>query len=261
MTRIISALVLLPLVLGTLFWLPPWGTLVLALGALGAGVWELAILGEQDAEPLPRALMLLLSAAALVATATSWFPAEVVLLTALIVVGCLLVGEARPETDVLRRVGLILLPVFYLGLPLGAMVAVRRLDGPLVLSLLLATTIVSDTAQYYGGRRFGRRLLAPRVSPKKTVEGALSGIVVGGLVLPVAGAALLPASPVWLLWLVGLSLVGLGIAGDLFESLLKRSVGVKDSSGLIPGHGGVLDRVDSLLFAAPFYAGFLASLR
>lgn len=261
MTRVISGLALILLVVGVVAWLPPWATVILALVALLPAVSELATLGEQGSGPLPRGLMLVMAAMALIAVATSWVRVETVVLSALLMTGCLLVAEARPEVDVLRRAGVILLPVVYLGLPLGTMAAIRRIDGPLVLLLLLATTVISDTAQYYGGRRFGRRPLAPRVSPKKTLEGAVSGIVVGGLALPLLGSSLLPAAPFWLLWLVGLAVVGLGIAGDLFESLLKRSAGVKDSSSLIPGHGGVLDRVDSLLFAAPFYAGFLASLR
>jgi phosphatidate cytidylyltransferase len=174
--------------------------------------------------------------------------------------GAVVVSEGHPERDVLRRVAVMTLPMLYLALPIGAMVAIRRDAGPLVLLLLVATTVVSDTAQYYGGRMLGRRRLAPSISPKKTVEGAVSGFLVGALVLPVAGAWVWPAAPPWLLWVSGLVLVGLGIVGDLFESLLKRSVGVKDSSALIPGHGGILDRVDSLLFAAPFYYALLRGL-
>jgi phosphatidate cytidylyltransferase len=257
LTRILSALVLLPVVLGVLFWLPPWGTLALALAVLVPAVWELALLSEHGSGTLPRLLMLVAALAAAIAVGNRAFPAEIPLLAALVAVGAVLVAEARPDTDVLRKAGTTVLPILYLGLPIGAMVAIRRDRGAMVLVLLLATTIVSDTAQYYGGRLLGRRPLAPRVSPKKTIEGAVSGIVVGGLVLPVAGAYVLPAEPAWLLWIVGLALVGLGILGDLFESLIKRSAGVKDSSGLIPGHGGVLDRIDSLLFAAPFYYGFL----
>lgn len=260
MTRILSALVLLPLVLGVLFLLPPWGTLVLALAVVGLGVWEFAVLAEHGHGPLPRGVMFVAAALATIAVGSGGLPLETALLAALLATGAVAVGEGRPDQDVLRQVGVMLLPVLYVGLPIGAMVAVHRDRGPLVLLLLIATTIVSDTAQYYGGRLFGRRPLSPRISPKKTVEGAISGAVVGGLVLPLAGQWLLPGESSGVLWLIGLVLVGLGMLGDLFESLLKRSVGVKDSSSLIPGHGGVLDRVDSLLFAAPFFYGFLQVL-
>ena len=126
-------------------------------------------------------------------------------------------------------------------------------EGPAALFLLIATIIVSDTAQYYAGRLVGQRPLAPSISPKKTIEGAVAGFLFGGLALTVAGGWWLPDLPVALRVALGLAVVALGIAGDLFESMLKRSAGVKDSSSLIPGHGGVLDRIDALLFAAPVY--------
>ena len=112
---------------------------------------------------------------------------------------------------------------------------------------------MSDTAQYYTGRLTGRHLLAPAISPKKTVEGAIGGVVFGTLVFAVLGGWPLGRMPVALRVLVGVAIVLAGIAGDLFESMLKRSAGVKDSSSIIPGHGGILDRIDALLFAAPVY--------
>jgi phosphatidate cytidylyltransferase len=113
--------------------------------------------------------------------------------------------------------------------------------------------MVSDTGQYYTGRAFGKRLLAPAISPKKTIEGAAGGFVFGTAVMAIAGAWWLPSMPPAMRMVLGATIVALGIAGDLFESMLKRSASVKDSSGLIPGHGGVLDRIDALLFAAPIY--------
>ena len=117
----------------------------------------------------------------------------------------------------------------------------------------MLSIMVSDTAQFYAGRAFGRHLLAPQVSPKKTVEGAVGGFVFGSATMALAGGWWLPGVATGMRLLLGLAIVALGIAGDLFESLLKRAAGVKDSSALIPGHGGVLDRIDALLFAAPVY--------
>ena len=123
--------------------------------------------------------------------------------------------------------------------------------------LLLATVMVSDTAQYYGGRLFGRIPLSPTISPNKSVEGALCGVVAGvALVVVYAQPALGPSSLFHRVSL-GVIVVMLGIVGDLFESQLKRGVGVKDASALIPGHGGMLDRIDSLLFASPGFYLFL----
>ena len=141
----------------------------------------------------------------------------------------------------------------YVGAPLGMLVALQNLTGPKGTLLLMATIVVSDTAQYYTGRAFGRRPLAPTISPKKTVEGALGGMLIATAFMAIAMAFLFPATPVVVRVLLGLVVVFLGITGDLFESRLKRLAGMKDSSHLIPGHGGVLDRIDALLFAIPVF--------
>jgi phosphatidate cytidylyltransferase len=149
------------------------------------------------------------------------------------------------------------LAMLYLGLPLGALVAVHQLGGRGAVVLLIATVVVSDTAQYYAGRTFGRRPLAPELSPKKTVEGAIGGFLAAPIFLGVAGPALVPAARPLAFALVGIAMVIAGIAGDLFESMLKRAADMKDSSALIPGHGGVLDRIDALLFATPMFYLYL----
>jgi phosphatidate cytidylyltransferase len=144
--------------------------------------------------------------------------------------------------------------MLYIGLPLGAMVGVHVFGGRGGVLLLVATIAVSDTAQYYTGRLFGRHALSPRLSPKKTVEGALGGFVVAPAFLFFAGPYLVPVAQPLTVAALGLGLVACGIAGDLFESMIKRAGDVKDSASLIPGHGGVLDRIDALLFATPpFY--------
>jgi phosphatidate cytidylyltransferase len=180
-------------------------------------------------------------------------PVDVVLMSALVALGALTLPKWRGGREALGRAAATLFPLLYLGLPIGALVAIRQTHGPAVLFLLMLTVMMSDTAQYYTGRAFGRRLLSPAISPKKTIEGAVGGFVCGGLVLVLAGQWWLPTIPLWLRASVGVAIVALGITGDLFESMLKRSAGVKDSSSLIPGHGGVLDRIDALLFAAPVY--------
>jgi phosphatidate cytidylyltransferase len=142
----------------------------------------------------------------------------------------------------------------YIGMPLGMLVAVQGHSGWRATLLLLGTIVVSDSMQYYTGRLLGRHPLAPAISPKKTIEGAIGGVIFGTLFMTLVGARLLRVSGYGQLIMLGLLVVVFGICGDLFESRLKRSAGVKDSSSLIPGHGGVLDRIDALLFAVvPFY--------
>jgi phosphatidate cytidylyltransferase len=141
---------------------------------------------------------------------------------------------------------------WYIGLPMGMLAGIHAAGGRWVTLLLIGTIVVSDSAQYYTGRAFGRRPLAPVISPKKTVEGAIGGVVFGTLFVVFFELAGLNRDLTWRIML-GMMIVTLGIVGDLFESKLKRSSGIKDSSSLIPGHGGVLDRIDALLFAAPAF--------
>jgi phosphatidate cytidylyltransferase len=147
-----------------------------------------------------------------------------------------------------------IVPVVLVGLGLAHCVALRAIpgeNGPDLLLLALVCVTLSDTGAYYVGSAFGKRRLAPSISPKKSWEGALGGWA-GSLV----GAAF---AHVWFFQrlsvahavALGTVLCAAGIAGDLVESLMKRAAGVKDSSALLPGHGGVLDRVDSLMVAAP----------
>jgi phosphatidate cytidylyltransferase len=187
-----------------------------------------------------------------IATGRAWL-LDVIMLSMFLVLAVVALVSWRGDREVLGRTAASVFPLLYLGLPIGTLVSIRETRGPQGLFLLMLTVMVSDTAQYYSGRLFGRRPLAPTISPKKTVEGAVGGFVFGILLLAIAGRWWLPDVPTALRAVLGAAVVALGIAGDLFESMLKRSAGVKDSSALIPGHGGVLDRIDALLFAAPIY--------
>lgn len=140
----------------------------------------------------------------------------------------------------------------YIGLCLAHMVLIRHLpQGSLWLTMLVGIVAGSDTGAYYAGRAFGKRKLFPLISPKKTMAGVVGGMLAGiavaegiNLLLPEKRAAVS-------LGVAAALLVVVGIAGDLTESLIKRSVGVKDSGTILFGHGGILDRIDSLLLTAP----------
>lgn len=252
MTRVLSALALLPIVVGVIWFPHPLTTLALAELVLAAALLEHADLAARAGAPLRKgpAAAAALGVCAAVGFAPPALPAALMAAT---------VGLAAARTAWWpQRFEPIPVPagafaVLYLALPLGALAALRRTHGPEALLLLLAAVVASDVAQYYGGRLLGRRPLAPVISPGKTVEGALFGLAAGTSVVWAAGGWWLPdLAPSWRPAL-GAAVAGLGMAGDLFESTLKRSAGVKDASRAIPGHGGVLDRLDGLLFAAPAY--------
>jgi phosphatidate cytidylyltransferase len=164
------------------------------------------------------------------------------------------IRQAATET------ALLLMGFFYVPLLLTHLSLLRGVpDGVQWIFLLMVIVMASDTAAYYVGSTLGRRKLYPAVSPNKSVEGAL-----GGLAGAIAGAFLsratfFPGLTLLDCLAIPLLLGGLAQLGDLFESLLKRSCGVKDSGRIIPGHGGILDRLDSILFAAPaaFYYAYL----
>ena len=258
MTRVLSGAVLIAVAIGFVWFAPDvvfqlFGVLVIAMAV--REFVTMARAGDLEVSFWPVLVATLLTFA-MVASAFAPpgnAPIEVALMGALLGIGLLSMGSWSGGPHALASVSASLFPALYLGLPIGALAAVRAFAGPRVLMLLLATVMVSDTAQYYCGRAFGRRALAPTISPKKTIEGAIGGFVIGTAFFMALGAWWLPSMPIGLRAGLGLALVAMGIAGDLFESMLKRSAGVKDSSALIPGHGGVLDRIDALLFAAPIY--------
>jgi phosphatidate cytidylyltransferase len=258
-TRVLSGAVLI-LIAVAVVWLAPAAVfLVVAEGLLVLACREYAGLARATGLHISfgvstvAAALTCASFARIALDGWTWLSLDVVLLSSLLVVGAAALSGWRGGTDAVASVSAALLPVLYLGLPLGSMVAVRETRGREALFLMMLTVMVSDTAQYYSGRAFGRRPLAPDISPKKTVEGAVGGFVFGAVVLAGVGMWWLPAVPLVYRALLGIAVVACGIAGDLFESMLKRSAGVKDSSTLIPGHGGILDRIDALLFAAPIY--------
>lgn len=250
---------MLPLLLAVIFLLPPWGTLALALVAVALSVWEYAAISTALGVPLPRLVATVGAMAACAAFVSDEPPLAIVLSAIVISAGGLAVAGGRPTRDMLAAVASTVFPALWIGVPLGAIVALRHFGSPETLLPLIFTIVVSDSAQYYTGRAFGRRPLSPAISPKKTVEGALGGMVFAVPAMVWSGSHFLPGVGWAWLALLGAAIAVLGMTGDLFESALKRAADVKDSSGLIPGHGGILDRLDAWFFAAPVYYAFLRS--
>jgi phosphatidate cytidylyltransferase len=167
-----------------------------------------------------------------------------------------------PLDQSVKDAALALTGMMYIGLTLGYLVAVRLLQqGEWLLFFLLLVTWAADTGAYYVGTLYGQRRLAPRISPKKTIEGLAGGLFAALLIAFAARWTFLSDLSNWDGLVLALLLTVAGLWGDLVESTIKRSVGVKDSGGLLPGHGGMLDRLDSLLFTAPTFYYYVTAFR
>lgn len=270
-TRVITALILAAALIAAIFLLPPYAWAGVTAGVAILAGWEFARLA-------------------------GFGSVACILFGAGVLAGCVGFGFALPQSIVIswpesERTGLfavfgsaaafwlLLVPLWlrgrwrmgskWLALPVGAllllptwlaMVQIRALH-PWLLVACIALVSFADIAAYFSGRRFGRRKLAPEISPGKTWEGAYGAVVVVtfyGLAVA-AGTGWADSVLRWGFLVLFLPLLTfISIAGDLFESLLKRQSGFKDSSNLLPGHGGVLDRIDSLTSALPLLAILLA---
>jgi CDP-diglyceride synthetase len=243
-TRVLSGVVLIGIVFSATWWGSNAVFWLLAETFLVLAFVEYARLSAACALPIPRVAAGVATVAASIGmTSTRWIGEAIMgnavfldaaLLSALVVVSSISLVDRTGERPVLARASAAIFPALYLGMPFGAIISTRSLGGREALMLLLLA-------------------VAPAISPKKTLEGAIGGFVCGALFVGVAGAWWLPGMPLAFRLLLGATIVALGIVGDLFESLIKRNAGLKDSSALIPGHGGMLDRIDALLFAAPVY--------
>ena len=257
MTRIFSGVALAAVALAAVWFLTPVALLAVALVAAALAFAEYARIVSAIGAHVPWWTSLLLTLLACAMVPFPWIDPVVVIVLALITAAANVLVSDRVGAPTLSDTAAAVLAPVYIGLPLGALVGIAAVAGREAVLILIATVALSDTAQYYAGRTFGRHPLAPRRSPKKTVEGALGGFIVAPVALVAAGGAWLPGIPPLRLAVLGVLLVAAGMIGDLFESMLKRAAGMKDSGTLIPGHGGVLDRIDALLFAAPIFYFFI----
>lgn len=254
-SRVATAAVALPAVVLLVFTAPPLVSVVLVALFLLLGLVEFyALLEARGIAPLRKTGVVLMGLAFAEMLHPGRAAPALLPVLVLVVFMALLRGPNDIAQSVTSAAGT-LLGAAYLGALGGALAGLLLIEpawqGPWRLGLLMAVVMFADVLAFFVGHVWGRRRLAPALSPGKTVEGAL-GALVGGVVaallvrhygLPWLG---LPAAVA-----LGVAGAALGMLGDLTESLLKRWAGVKDSGGLFPGHGGVLDRLDSLLFAAP----------
>jgi phosphatidate cytidylyltransferase len=267
MARVLSAIVFLPILFAAL-WLggPIWFSAIAAAGVL-IGLYEYYRMASRGGEVQG------LAAAAATLTAFYFERHELIvaIIAALVVVEMLsqLFTRAKDEdfSEMLPAAATRVFGVLYVAVLGGYIIAIRVIESPIpklapkLLTLFFIIVFAGDTGAYYTGRAMGRRRLAPRVSPGKTVEGAIGGLLGNVVAALIAHFTFFPELKIVHAVPLALVMGALGITGDLCESMLKRGARAKDAGSLIPGHGGLLDRLDSMLFNAPllyyFYWIFL----
>jgi phosphatidate cytidylyltransferase len=269
-TRLLAALVMAPLAIAAVLLLPtPW-IAALSAGLFLIGLWEWLKLAEIE-DPIARGVLLvvnLLLMVALVWASRSASGGSLVLLQIMVMIGvgwwCLAALWLRhydfaSDHDTHARVFKLAAATLSV-IPAWCALALIHASQPHGNRWLLVALMIiwaADSGAYFAGRKFGRTKLSPRISPNKTVEGLIGGVVAGMAIALIAAPLAddhITSKQLLYVAIVAIWTILFSVVGDLFESLLKRHVGAKDSGALIPGHGGVLDRIDSVLAALPVFA-------
>lgn len=260
--RELTALIGLPI----LIWIVGWGqplVFVVFMALVGAvALWEFLSFGAAKGYVVHKVASELLLLMILVTFVDDRISVETGIYAVLLVIPAIWLFSRADLETALPGTAVTTLATLYVGMTVGALIR-TRLDfpvGPELIFFLFASVWAGDTAAYYTGRTFGKTRLIPKVSPKKTVEGLVGGLAGSVVGAAVAQATFFPEIPMIHALICGALLALVGVVGDLVESAWKRSAAVKDSGGLLPGHGGILDRVDSLLFAAPVLYTYWALL-
>jgi phosphatidate cytidylyltransferase len=271
MKRVLTALVLVPVLIAIIGYAPPLCFLLLVWGASALALEEYFSLATHSGLEVFRvsghgsSLLLLSSLYGSATNVTNSWTVLLVLVASLLLFFTLGLRRGNRLPTVLPGIAATLAGLLYVSLTLGLLIVVQVSPtswgpGKQWVFFLLLVVWFGDTGAYYVGRAFGRHALAPLISPKKTIEGALGGLLGNILAAFLGRQVLLPEAPLGQLLLLGMLLGIVSQIGDLSESALKRGAGVKDSSNLLPGHGGMLDRIDGVLFASPVMFGYLALL-
>lgn len=263
--RWISGLVLAPALILFLLFAPPWLYLLFFLGVISVGLKEyyaLALPAVSSREKWTGILLAWLFPLSLFSPDPRCFLFAAAFLLLFLLIGGIF--QAEEFSQRVEKIGRHLLGFLYISFLVSHFILLGKLESGRLLALfVLVSTYFGDTTAFYVGRGWGRRKLAPRISPGKTVEGAWGAVAGSAAGALLAKFLFLDQLPWFHALPLGAAIGLLGQLGDLWESLLKRSAHVKDSGALIPGHGGLLDRVDSVLFAVPlvYYYAFAAGMK
>jgi len=215
---------------------------------------EFLVLGRKKGFHLPIALCLVIAFIVLAAFVLESISVEMGVFVALLAIPASYVFSRGDLAEALPSSAIAVLGTLYVGMLGGSLIRLRgdfAVHGPKLVFFLLLVVWLGDAGAYYTGKTLGRHKLSPRISPKKTVEGGIGGLTVSVIAAMIIHFTFFPAFPLLHAMIAGLLLSAAGIVGDLAESMWKRSAEVKDSGTMIPGHGGFLDRFDSIFYTAP----------
>ncbi len=254
-SRELTALVLSPIAIYIIGWSHAYvfdGTVAL-IAAMA--LYEFLVLGRRKGYEVPILLCILIMLFIIAAFVLEPISVEMGVFLTLLVVPASYVFSQRALDDALPSSAIAVMATLYVGMLGGSLIRLRN-DfpagvGPKLVFFLFLVVWLGDAGAYYIGKHFGRRSLSPRISPKKTVEGGMAGLVVSVLTAIGVHFTFFPSFPLLHAIIAGIVLSIAGLIGDLAESMWKRSAAVKDSGTLIPGHGGFLDRFDSIFFTTP----------
>jgi phosphatidate cytidylyltransferase len=251
--REITAAILSPVAIWIIGW-APLPVYDLAIGLISAlALYEFLVLGRRKGYHIPIGLCVVVMLFIVAAFVLEPISVEMgVFLALLVIPGSYVLGAGSLE-EALPSSAIAVLATLYVGMLGGSLVRLHNdfAEGPKLIFFLLLVVWLGDAGAYYCGRMFGRHKMSPRISPKKTVEGGIGGVATSVIAALVIHFTFFPAFPLLHAAIAGILLSIGGMIGDLAESMWKRSAAVKDSGTLIPGHGGFLDRFDSVFYTAP----------
>jgi phosphatidate cytidylyltransferase len=251
--RELTAAVLSPITVYLVFWgpKPAFDAAVAAVSLLA--LYEFVTLGRKKGYDIPVVLCLLIALVIMAAFVLDDLSVEIGMYITLLAIPAAHVFTRKDIDNALPSTAVAVLATMYVGMLGGSLIRLRGdfPEGPRLVGFLLFVVWLGDAGAYYTGKRFGKHKLSPRISPKKTVEGLAGGVITSVIAAVIIHFTFLDEVPAIHAAIVGAILSVAGVIGDLAESLWKRSAAVKDSGTLIPGHGGFLDRLDSILYTAP----------
>ena len=261
--RELTAAVGAPVTVYLVFWGPKIAFDITIAAVSLLALYEFLVLGKKKGYDIPVFLCLAIALLIMAAFVLEDLSVEIGMYATLLIIPASYVVARKDIDSALPSTAVAVLATMYVGMLGGSLIRLRNdfAEGPRLVGFLFLVVWLGDAGAYYTGKNFGKHKLSPRISPKKTIEGLAGGVITSVIAAVIIHFTFLDEVPLIHAAIMGAILSVAGVIGDLAESLWKRSAAVKDSGTLIPGHGGFLDRLDSILYTAPILYIYWAFVR